>query len=407
MPPDKPRVLFVDDEQALLDGLRAGLYKQRKCWEMLFVCGGEEALRVLGESRVQVVVSDLRMPGMDGATFLTHVAEHQPSAVRIVLSGEAEEETATRAIAVSHQWLSKPCDRGDLVRAIERGLESLDLLDTAELSCIPRDIGKLAAAPRCYIELRKLLDVPGASMDDVGKLIGSDPALGARVLQMVNSSLFGAPAPVPEVGLAVRYLGIDHLASILLADSMFTRMPGGSERVQQEHLRLCSRSKATGELMSRLLDGEACRVSGATAGLLSEVGRLAMLCGEPEHWLELVDVPGEGSDPLHHAETDRFGSHQGVWAEALLFGAGLPPELVEPIVHQYEPRRSGGTAGLAEPALHVAGHLMDLEWETTRAARRLDLAACAEQGFEPDLEQAREWASELRKSASDCGEAAA
>src|SRR4051812_7111240 len=102
-------ILFVDDEPNVLDSLKSLLRKQRKEWRMTFVAGGEAAMAELLASSYDVIVSDMRMPGMDGATLLTRVLEDYPHMVRIVLSGQTEEEVARRMVHVAHQFLSKPC----------------------------------------------------------------------------------------------------------------------------------------------------------------------------------------------------------------------------------------------------------------------------------------------------------
>src|ERR1700690_3600413 len=114
------RVLFVDDEPQILEGLRHRLHRQRKQWEMLFAESGKAALKILAHEPVDVIITDMRMPQMDGATLLTKVKELYPRVVRIVLSGHAELETALRAVPVAHQFLNKPSEPGVIEGVVER-----------------------------------------------------------------------------------------------------------------------------------------------------------------------------------------------------------------------------------------------------------------------------------------------
>ena len=109
-------VLFVDDEPQVLEGLRDLLRPQRMRWEMRFADTPEEALRAMEHHPADVVVSDLRMPGLKGATLLALIEAWHPASKRIVLSGHVGTDGGVRAHAV----LTKPCDAGTLVRAIEQ-----------------------------------------------------------------------------------------------------------------------------------------------------------------------------------------------------------------------------------------------------------------------------------------------
>src|SRR5678816_1149827 len=86
------------------------------------------------QTPADVVITDMRMPGMDGAELLRHIQRDFPAAARIVLSGQAERESIMRALPVTHQFLHKPCD-GDTLRAVieqTHALHKLCLLYTSD-----------------------------------------------------------------------------------------------------------------------------------------------------------------------------------------------------------------------------------------------------------------------------------
>src|SRR5579859_4207949 len=118
------RVLFVDDERRILEGLQRMLRHYRKQWEMTFANSGAEALSILAGGRYDVIVSDMRMPGMDGAQLLETVRKLYPGMIRIVLSGHTDMEAAIRAVPVAHQFLAKPCDPDKLQAAIDPSNEA-------------------------------------------------------------------------------------------------------------------------------------------------------------------------------------------------------------------------------------------------------------------------------------------
>src|ERR1017187_6368046 len=111
-------LLFVDDEVRVLQGLQRQLYGMRNEWNMNFKEGGAKALDFMASAPVDVIVTDMMMPGMDGAQLLTEVMKRHPDTIRIVLSGHADREAILRLVGPAHQYLSKPCDAEELRNAI-------------------------------------------------------------------------------------------------------------------------------------------------------------------------------------------------------------------------------------------------------------------------------------------------
>src|SRR5579862_8918412 len=127
--PAKKRILFVDDEAPILNGLRVRLHRLRAKWDMQFVESGALAVEALERTRFDVVVTDMRMPCMDGAELLRIVRDRWPEAIRVVLSGYAELQQVMRLVPYAHQYFSKPCEAGQLENLIDRCLRLHELLN--------------------------------------------------------------------------------------------------------------------------------------------------------------------------------------------------------------------------------------------------------------------------------------
>ncbi len=112
------RILFVDDDEALLAGLQNVLHRDRKRWEMVFANGPELALAESRKQAFDVVVSDMRMPQLDGAQLFRILRAESPRTARIMLSGSDCES----ALADIDELLAKPCPPSVLRAAIERAL---------------------------------------------------------------------------------------------------------------------------------------------------------------------------------------------------------------------------------------------------------------------------------------------
>lgn len=116
------RILFVDDEPNILDTFRRNL---RRAFDVATAEGPEQGLQALENAGpFAVVVSDLRMPVMDGITFLEHVRERAPDTVRIILSGHGDFATAVAAVnrGAVFRFLTKPCPPEELVTVLRDGL---------------------------------------------------------------------------------------------------------------------------------------------------------------------------------------------------------------------------------------------------------------------------------------------
>ena len=116
-------ILFVDDEPNLLEGLKRMLRPYHGEWRMAFVTSGAAALEMLEREHFDVVVTDVGMPGMDGATLLEQLDQRYPDVTRIVLSGHAEQQSLRRTTALAHRYLSKPCDADTLRAEVAQALK--------------------------------------------------------------------------------------------------------------------------------------------------------------------------------------------------------------------------------------------------------------------------------------------
>lgn len=116
-------ILFVDDDQQLLDGLKRGLRSMRKEWSMTFANGGEDALKLIDSEQFDVIVSDAKMPNVNGLAVLSFAKETSAESIRIFLTGELGGEICEEeASSVASKILSKPCDTAAIQQAITEAL---------------------------------------------------------------------------------------------------------------------------------------------------------------------------------------------------------------------------------------------------------------------------------------------
>lgn len=345
-------VLFVDDEPAVLEGLRLRLRRERLRWNMVFVSNGEAALTELRRGPVDVLISDMRMPGMDGATLLTRAQKESPSTVRIILSGYAEQSAIMRALPAAQQFLSKPCDAELICSVISRAGDMKRLLNDSRLQSLIGTLETLPAAPTIYHRLTETLAADLSSMDTVAKIIERDPALAAKVLQVVNSSYFGPAQNCASVAHAVKLLGGQTLQALALMNGVFSscRLPN-VEGLSVDHL------QKNALLTARLAKAICRNDQGETAfiaALLHDVGHLILAMRLPTDILTSLWAGRTTGEPTWQAEMAEIGTSHAAVGAYLLGLWGLPLAVVEAVALHHTPHQIKHSEVDVLLALHVA-----------------------------------------------------
>lgn len=270
----RPTVLFVDDEPNVLNGLKRFCRSQRHLWDMHFESGGEAALSFLKGNNVDVVVSDMRMPGVTGADLFERISGFAPGIIRIILSGEAEQEQTIRTIGRSHRFLAKPCDPEALIDAINAPLTLRGGIDRSLFDREVSYLDRLKSPARIFGLLEETLRQPDAEPADVASVIKQDPNLAARLLQLVNSAYFGRPVLTCSLEKAVEIIGCDRLLTLLENGRLGSHDTAQACNDRLEQHRISAARLATACLELAVAEGanEANRDLAFAAGLFAELG---------------------------------------------------------------------------------------------------------------------------------------
>lgn len=270
-------IVFVDDEENVLAAIRRAT-RRRKDWDTYYASSGPEALELCaGMGRVDVVVTDMRMPGMDGAELLMHVRARSPLTARVVLSGQSDHDAVFRAVGPAHQYLAKPTNIDDLTRVIDsvtspagQPMEdrALRLVGRAEV---------LQSPPELVERVVQELDSPSGNYRGIAELVSEDVALTAAVMKLVNSAFFGHYGRVDSVEAAIGLLGVDMLRAVLLDRDLFQQRRVARWLDVDALGRRC-RALAHGARGLALRDQRSHAVAGQAflAGMVSEIGLLVM-----------------------------------------------------------------------------------------------------------------------------------
>jgi HD-like signal output (HDOD) protein len=314
---NKKRILFVDDEPNILAGLRRMLRSMRKEFDMFFAESGDAALELCAEEPFDVVVSDMRMPGMDGAQLLTHIQERHPQTIRIMLTGQADDDAIMRIVGVVHQFLAKPCDPEKLKLVLVKALALHELLNNDSLKGLILQLGTLPSIPTVYEKLQRAIRDPEVSMDEVAGIIEQDIAMSAKVLHVVNSAFFGLYTRVDSPSRAVKLLGLDTVKALVLGVEIFTQTKLPKELFSAEEL--WNHSMMVGAMAKKVAEQESDDQeligNAFLAGILHDIGKLVLVSLLPEKYREAKRIAETGEMTLRQGEYRIFnGSHGAVGA---------------------------------------------------------------------------------------------
>ncbi|MEO7270771.1 MAG: HDOD domain-containing protein [Vicinamibacterales bacterium] len=360
--PDRTRILFVDDEQNVLDGLQNLLRKRRQEWDMAFASSGDQALAIMAQRPFDVVVTDMRMPGMDGAALLTVVQARYPTVARIVLSGQAQREAVMRAVPVAHQYLSKPCDADQLKSLINQVCALQCLLGDTHVRRLVGQLAHVPSLPRSYRDLVTAANDPNVTTARLVAVVEQDPVIAAKVLQLVNSAYFGLPHHTASIFEAVRYIGVELLKALALMTGVFTpsaKADAGYDALQQHSL-------LTAHIARAILGGEGRGEEAFTAGVVHEIGMIVLARGFPSEVREVDRRVREDGHTRIEAERAIFGCDHARVGGYLLGLWGLPIAIVEAVAYCHTPGAAEAQGNDLIAVLHVADAL------AASAARGLD-----------------------------------
>ena len=339
----KKRLLFVDDEPEVLAGLRRMLRGLRHEWEMVFAESGKQALDLFAEAPFDVVVTDMRMPEMNGAQLLAQIARDFPRAIRIVLSGYSDQDMILKSVCTAHQYLSKPCDAETLKAVITRAASLRETVYNEKVREVISKMETLPSVPTLYARITEALQSPQASMQEIGDIISQDVGMTAKTLQLVNSAFFGLPRKITRVSQAAGLLGLDTIRTLVLTAGVFkafeqVKIPGFDlDRLWRHSMGVgaCARGLARHQALPR----EAVDTA-SLAGMLHDAGKLVLAAAMPEAFGKIMEKTRKEDRPLWEVEQEILQTSHAEVGAYLMGAWGLPDSVVEALAFHHQPMKS-------------------------------------------------------------------
>jgi HD-like signal output (HDOD) protein len=305
----------------------------RDDFDMYFAENGREALEMMKETAFDVVVADMRMPGIDGAELLKQVQELYPCTIRIMLTGQADQDAILRTVGVVHQFLEKPSDPELLKSILIRSCALYSLLANDQIKEVVSQIESLPSLPDIYVKLQQAMISPDVSVAEVAAIIEQDMAMSAKVLQLVNSAFFGMFQRVESPARAVGLLGLETIKGLVLGIQVFSEMKSSSKifslgKLMQHSIAVGASAKkiAASETSDKALIDHS-----FIGGILHDIGQLVLASRMQEQYDQAILLARAQNITLRDAEIQTLQTgHDSVGA--YLIGLwGLPGPVVEAI----------------------------------------------------------------------------
>lgn len=355
------QLLFVDDDPMVLAGLRRALHDMRDEWQVAFATGGQAALDAMKQEPFDAVITDMRMPGMDGAELLERVKDRYPEVIRIVLSGQSEKEAMLRSIVPAHQYLAKPCDIRDLKVRLGQAFAARNLLGEPSVAAALARLRSVPSLPAIYGELTAALNSETTSLAQVEGIIAKDVGMAAKILQLANSAFMGAHGRVLSLRQAVSQIGVDTVRTLTLTIHVFSRFDSKSS-VAAPVKALWDHSIRVASLAQRIAAAETGEKAMAeecfAAGLLHDLGKVILLGERPNDYAEVqkrLETPGNRA--IEETESEFLGCSHSQLGAYLLSIWGLPVSLVHAVAFHHRPSETMDSEFSALTAVHCADAL--------------------------------------------------
>jgi HD-like signal output (HDOD) protein len=366
------RILFVDTDRNAARSLQGLVDIEQRDWTIAVAHSSAEAVDLLERQAWDVVVTEWMAPGIDGASLLDAVQHHAPATVRLVLSAATQSQSRLRAVSLAHQFLSKPGDPVLLRNVILRTSKLQELLHGESVRGMISGLSSLPSVPRLYNDLQRKLEEPDTGLSEIAAIIERDPAMTAKLLQVVNSAYFGLPRQISSVREAASFVGIATVRDLILAFGVFRSFSDFERGLNLWIEALQAHSMLTARIASRMFLDRRLAEDAFMAAVLHDTGKLILATQMPKHLRQILAAMRTRNAPMHVVERDLLGVTHAEIGAYLMGIWGLPFHVVEAVAFHHAPPRDGEHLFDITAAVYIANILAN---EQTRSSADADADA--------------------------------
>ncbi len=277
-------VLFVDDEESILKSIQRSFFLAD--FEVITALGAHRALEILKSQTVDIVISDFRMPEIDGLQLLKIVREKYPQTSRVILSGYVEHAAVLRSLTsgVTSTYFAKPWEDKVLEARILHILDMRQILRSQELLSLVNQIDQLPTLPSLYQEFMAAVE-DEKPISEIATIIKKNPSVATKVLQVANSAFYGLKETT-SIDFAMVYIGLNPLKDIVLTLTLTSDMNWTPEQIDKLH-KIFNHSNLVNRYIPRFYNfiADAPKYKPFPAvGLTHDIGKIIMLQYFPERF---------------------------------------------------------------------------------------------------------------------------
>lgn len=356
----RSRILFVDDEPLMREFYSMVGSLLGSDYEVFTAGGGKEGLEFLKKTPVDIVVSDLVMPEMNGQEFMGAVSREHPESMRIVISSHEDQLTVAQCLMFGHRYFSKPFDLKNLAAVLKRICHLKHQVGSEKLKRVIAGLGSLPTPPRVYFRLTQAVNSPYSSMEEIGGIVQEDPSLTLKLLQISNSAYFAVSRKIVTPMEAVQIVGLQVLRALVLCihafkfyqDKKFKSI--SSTELWEHSLRTATAARKLARYEN--LSETACEEA-FVSGLLHDIGKLVLAANADADYEVLMERSRTEGTPVDQLEWEIFGATHAQIGAYLLGLWGLPEPVVSNVELHHSLDLNANSGFTPAAAIHIAQFL--------------------------------------------------
>jgi HD-like signal output (HDOD) protein len=356
------RLLFVDDEDRILRSLQREFFDSE--YEIFTAPSAAEALRFLEKETVDVLITDYKMPAMDGLQLLAIVKEKYPTVNRVILSGYVEQAEVFRALVkgLTTVYFAKPWEASALRERVDQLFKIRRFLSSQAISKVINTFDRIPTLPRIYQEFLAAINRDAAPRE-IAAVIEKDLILTTRLLHVTNSAFYGGKKNA-SVERAVMLLGLNAVKDIVLTVSLANQLPLHAEQ-KRELQEIFIHSSTVNRVLRRIYPLKlrtAIPEEFSSVGITHDIGKLIMLRLLPDRYRQVMEhMKASGSFDCFNSEVELgYGGcgHSELGAYFLDLW-NLPQTLIEVALFHHRPQQGETFHSNLLQVTHLANDLVN------------------------------------------------